>query len=101
MLKRLLYLSSLLSPLSFLLSTTSAQSHSLKITPVEGQPTAVVMLLMQDSRGFIWMATLSNLLIRYDRSIESFQEYTVEPNYPKTYPHSWIEVLYEDQLGTL
>jgi signal transduction histidine kinase/ligand-binding sensor domain-containing protein/DNA-binding response OmpR family regulator len=123
------------------------QIHALTFTTVANQPTSIVIDLMQDSRGFIWMSTMSglyrydgyefrrfsydpadtttmppvsmifdmmedrqgmiwiatydNLLIRYDRATETFRKYTVTPEYPKTYPQTWIDVLYEDRSGTL
>ncbi|HRZ22320.1 MAG TPA: two-component regulator propeller domain-containing protein, partial [Bacteroidales bacterium] len=87
----LLYLSFLLSPFSFLLS------QPLRFSPVPGQPTSIVTSLMQDSRGFVWMATMSGLY-RYDGY--EFRKFTYDPGDTASYaPITLIGDLLEDSQG--
>jgi signal transduction histidine kinase/ligand-binding sensor domain-containing protein/DNA-binding response OmpR family regulator len=64
--KAIIYFSFLLSPLSFLLSTSYAQNYHFRhLTTDEGLPVNKSWVVMKDSRGFIWIGTRGGLC-RYD-----------------------------------
>ncbi len=106
MFRKLVYLSILLSPLSFLLSitfpnNTLAQNNdieSLHVFPLQGQPSAVVMSIFEDSYGFIWLTAESGIY-RYDGY--EFLKYSYDPSDTSSVPSKRIMSIMEDRDGNL
>ncbi len=59
-----------------------------------------VEAILEDSRGFLWIAT-DNGLNRFDPTTEDFFHYGHQPDNPNSLVHNIVERLYEDRSGSL
>jgi len=68
------------------------------LTIEDGLPQNTVFRILQDSRGFLWVAT-ENGLCRYDGY--SFKPYQNDPEDPSSISHNRVFAIFEDHLKTL
>ena len=79
--------------------TSSAQSFNFKhFGPEDGYKRGIVMKVMQDRRGFLWIGSLHGLH-RYDGY--EFKEYTYTPDDSTGLSYSWVHALIEDHTGAI
>jgi len=64
-------------------------------------PTAIVLWILEDEQGTLWLATIGNGLGIFDRETEQFSFYANDPNDPRTISDNVIAQVYEDREHVL